>query len=190
VSKVTAEQVNLEVGIWVFEEHKTAHKTGESRVVYLSPAMLELTRRLVEKYPKGPLFRGKQGQGYNTNSIQCRFKRLREKLPEFKHFCAYAYLHTYTTEALMNGVGIAQVAELLTKNAFPIVSSWYLMPKEAALVGDRYFWNHIRASKLTRAHRARPTVNYRTPYRTHYKHFGLEPPEGAKETIVVFAGSK
>jgi integrase len=125
VSKVTAEHVNLEVGIWVFEEHKTARKTGKSRVVYLSPAMLELTRRLVDEYPSGPLFRGKQGQGYNTNSIRCRFKRLREKLPEFKHFSAYAYRHTYTTEALMNGVGIAQVAELLGHTSTDMVMRHY-----------------------------------------------------------------
>src|SRR5262249_13990522 len=31
---------------WVFEEHKTDGQTGEARVVYLTPAMQDLTRRL------------------------------------------------------------------------------------------------------------------------------------------------
>jgi len=58
VRKVTALHVNLELGVWVFKEHKTAEKTGRPRVIYLTPAMVELTRKLAEKYPEGPLFRG------------------------------------------------------------------------------------------------------------------------------------
>ena len=58
VRKVTAAHVNLELGVWVFKEHKTAKRTGKQRVIYLNAAMVELTRKLVEKYPEGPLFRG------------------------------------------------------------------------------------------------------------------------------------
>src|SRR5262249_40766936 len=45
VAKVSSENVNLELGVWVFKQHKTAKKTRRPRVVYLSPAMLELTKR-------------------------------------------------------------------------------------------------------------------------------------------------
>jgi integrase len=58
VRRVTAAHVNLDLGVWAFKEHKTAKRTGRPRVIYLTPAMVELTRRLVEKYPEGPLFRG------------------------------------------------------------------------------------------------------------------------------------
>lgn len=53
VARLTAADVNLDLGMWVFAEHKTAKKTKKTRVIYLSPAMVELTRSLVEKYPEG-----------------------------------------------------------------------------------------------------------------------------------------
>jgi integrase len=42
-----------------------------------------------------------------------RVRRLRKKLPHLEGVVAYAYRRSYATEALENGVGIAQVAELL-----------------------------------------------------------------------------
>jgi integrase len=58
VRNVTAAHVNLDLGIWVFKEHKTAKRTGKPRIIYLTPAMVKLTRKLMAKYPEGPLFRG------------------------------------------------------------------------------------------------------------------------------------
>src|SRR5262249_48959208 len=58
VRKVTAAQVNLELGVWIIEHHKTRKKTGVPRVVYLTPGMIELCRRLCAKWPEGPIFRG------------------------------------------------------------------------------------------------------------------------------------
>ena len=67
VRKVTAAQVNLDLGVWVFDEHKTAKKTGRPRVIYLTPAMVDLCRRLVQQYPEGPLFRGPRSKrGYTA----------------------------------------------------------------------------------------------------------------------------
>ena len=40
---VTAEHVELRTGVWVLDDHKTEHATGEPRVVILTPPMLELT---------------------------------------------------------------------------------------------------------------------------------------------------
>ena len=49
--------VNLEVGVWIFEKHKTAKKTGRPRIIYLCPEALELTKRLGEGKPADePLF--------------------------------------------------------------------------------------------------------------------------------------
>src|SRR5262249_61067884 len=47
VARVTATHVNLELGVWVFADHKTFKKTGKPRIVYLTPAMMELTERLM-----------------------------------------------------------------------------------------------------------------------------------------------
>ena len=87
--------------------------------------MVELTRKLVKRHPSGVLFRDDLGRGFTKNVRQRWFLRLRKKLPGMKHFSAYSYRHTYTTEALMNGVGIAQVAELLGHTGTTMVMQHY-----------------------------------------------------------------
>ncbi len=126
VARVTADNVNLELGVWVFADHKTVQKTGKPRIVYLTPAMVELTKRLMAEHPDGPLFRGPRGgKPFTRNGIRCRFKRLRKKLPHLKGLIAYAYRHSFATDALVNGVGIAQVAELLGHTSTEMVMRHY-----------------------------------------------------------------
>ncbi|HEX3147892.1 MAG TPA: site-specific integrase [Gemmataceae bacterium] len=126
VARVTAAEVNLDLGVWVFEKHKTAKKTKKPRVVYLTPAMVEMTRARIEMFPDGPLFRGPRGnKPFTRNGIRCRFWRLREKLPHLKHFVAYSVRHNFCTSALMNGVGVAQVAELMGHSDTQMVSRVY-----------------------------------------------------------------
>jgi integrase len=114
VRKVTATHVNLDLGVWIFKEHKTAKRTGRPRIIYLTPAMVELTRQLMEKYPEGPLFRGPRSKrGFTRNGVRCRFRLLRKKLPHLAGVISYTMRHSFATQALVNGVGIAQVAELM-----------------------------------------------------------------------------
>jgi integrase len=88
---VTAADVNLELGVWTLTKHKTMKKTGRPRVVYLTPTMVELTRRLKDTYPDGPLFRNHRGKTpWNRNSVRLRFRRLRDKLPELGEFISYS----------------------------------------------------------------------------------------------------
>jgi integrase len=49
VASVTAENVNLELGVWVLVRHKTAKKICKPRVIYLTPTMVEMSRRFMEK---------------------------------------------------------------------------------------------------------------------------------------------
>ncbi|MDB5306888.1 MAG: site-specific integrase [Gemmataceae bacterium] len=126
VAKVTAENVDLDAGVWVFAKHKTARKIRKPRVVYLTPAMVELSRKLMARYPDGALFRGPRGATpFTRNGVRCRFRRLRDKLPHLKHFVAYSARHSFATQALVNGVGAAQVAELLGHTSIEMVSKHY-----------------------------------------------------------------
>ena len=81
---------------------------------------------LAAAHPEGALFRGPRGgRPFSRNNVRCRFRRLREKLPHLKGVVAYCYRHTFATEALVNGVGVAQVAELLGHTSTEMVSTHY-----------------------------------------------------------------
>ena len=126
VRRVTAGHCDLTQGLWVFDEHKTVKKTGKPRVVYLTEAMVTLCRERIAKYPDGPIFRGPRGKKpFSKNGVRCRFRRLRQKLPHLKHFISYTYRHTYATDALEAGVGIAHVAELLGHSSTDMVMRHY-----------------------------------------------------------------
>jgi integrase len=125
VARVTAADVDLALGVWVLKKHKTSKKTGRERVVYLTPGMFDLSRVLIDRHPTGVLFRGRFGQPLTNQAIRLRFRNLRRKLPHLVHFSAYTYRHTYCTEALVNGVGIAHVAELMGHSSTEMVSRVY-----------------------------------------------------------------
>ena len=128
VAKVTAANVDLERGIWKFTEHKTKESTGKDRIVYLTPGMIDLSTRLMARFPDGPLFRGPRRAGqkpYTRNSIRCRFRRLRKKLPHLKGVIAYTFRHSYITDALERGVSVAAVAELAGHSDLRMIQEHY-----------------------------------------------------------------
>src|SRR4029077_2162266 len=88
--------------------------------------LLEITRGLVQQHPDGPLFRGPRGgRPFTKRGICSRFQRLRQKLPHLKDAIAYDSRASFTTEALQNGVGVAQVAELLGHQSTDMVMKHY-----------------------------------------------------------------
>ena len=151
VMKVTAAQVSADFTMWVFDEHKT-DRTGLKRVVYLSPDMQTLTRKLVEAYPEGSLFRSfrrKSGvrRPWTVNGVRCRFKRLRERfkklretatpakrkdIPDLLGVTSYVLRHTYTTQALSNGLSTSLVASLLGHKSTKMLDEHYNHLDQAA----------------------------------------------------------
>jgi integrase/recombinase XerC len=113
VAKITASDFSPAHSCWVLpaKKHKTGEKTGNPRVIYLTPAMVRLCLRLAAKYPTGPLFRGRRGQ-WTTNAVRIRFRVLREDHPELQGIVAYCLRHAFVTEALERGISDATVAEL------------------------------------------------------------------------------
>lgn len=125
VARVTAADCDLATGVWVLAKHKTVKKTGRPRVVYLPPAGVELARELVAARPEGPLFLNSRGRPWTRNAVRIRFRNLRKKFPALKGVIAYAYRHSFVTTALENGVGIAQVAEMLGHRSTDMVMRVY-----------------------------------------------------------------
>jgi integrase len=144
VAMVTARHVDLRAGLWVLDEHKTEHATGEARVVILTPEMVTLTRRLMGQHPEGPLFRDRDGKAWNRNSIRCRFRRVREKLNLGGDLVAYLYRHAVCTDLLESGTGIAQAAELLGHKGTDMIMRHYNKLRERR--------QHLR-QEITRATR-------------------------------------
>lgn len=125
VSMVTADHFELRTGVWVLDEHKTEGKTGEPRVIILTPAMVELTQRLIALRPSGPLFLNEDGQPWNRNAIRCRFRRVRKKLDLGGDLVAYLYRHAVCTDLLESGTGIAQAAEILGHKGTDMIMRHY-----------------------------------------------------------------
>ena len=128
VRKVTAAHFREDLGAWVLPEHKTRKRTGRPRVIYLTPAMVELTKELARKWPDGPLFRGPKRKGckpYSRNATRCRFRRLRAKLPDLKGIVSYSYRHGFITDALERGVPVATVAELVGHSDLKMIQEHY-----------------------------------------------------------------
>jgi integrase len=114
VSLLTSENVFLEQGVWVTYKHKTRGQTkGKPRIVYLSEAMVQLTKKLLPTVPAGtPLFRNSEGEPWNRNSIRLRLRRVRKRL-KIPGLVAYLYRHGFVTQALEKGLSDALVAQLV-----------------------------------------------------------------------------
>jgi hypothetical protein len=75
---------------------------------------------------------------------------------------------------------------LITRPAFGILSAWAFREKSESVIGDRHFWNAVKASGIARAHSPEPTINYVTTFANHYAQNGETPPDDSK-MIVTFA---
>lgn len=72
---------------------------------------------------------------------------------------------------------------LITREAFGVIPTWFLMEPKYHPIGDRMIWSYITDEGISHAHSGLMTLHYRTAWRFHYEHFGLEPPiQGLKES--------
>jgi len=76
--RVHARHVDMANQRWVFSE--TEAKTDTPRIVYLTDTALAITRRLVLRYPEGPLFRNIKGEPWSTDAVNCAFTRVQIRI--------------------------------------------------------------------------------------------------------------
>lgn len=124
---------------WVLNEHKTSRKTGKPRVVYLTGPMRKLMRilrrqelrsgggRAIARY-RDPdhVFLNAYGRPWTRDAVRQRVERLREKAGLPDDVCAYLLRHAFGTHAIVNGVDVATVAELMGHTSLEMVTGVYL----------------------------------------------------------------
>ena len=113
------EHVNLDLGVWVLDEHKTESKTQEPRVVILTPVMVELTKRLMARYPEGPLFRtaNRKTRTLTKNAMTgidvCRMMKRCLKAADLPgRFSPHSFRVTSITDLLAQGIALEDVQYL------------------------------------------------------------------------------
>lgn len=111
VARLEAKDVDFAAGTATLLRHKTVRKTGRPRVLYFTPEVLSLLKTLAERHPTGPLFRTRRGTAWNASSGWKQFEVV-EKKAGVEGF-TYALRHTRITEALIKGVPVEVVAELV-----------------------------------------------------------------------------
>jgi integrase len=116
IMRLEARHIDFETGFAALPG-KTTAATGEMIEFPLTPPMRALCQRLAEKYRKGPLFRNSDGDPWTPNAVRCRMRRLRLRLKkkgiDISGVTAYAFRHTYATDALERGVSLADLAALM-----------------------------------------------------------------------------
>ncbi len=80
--RVEARHVDVPGSRWVIPVSEA--KTDTVRVVYLTEAALEITSRLMEIHPEGPLFRNSQGRAWNKDSVNNAFHRIQLRMGKLK----------------------------------------------------------------------------------------------------------
>jgi integrase len=110
-AKLSAGMIDWAEGRAVLREHKNAKK-GKGRVVYFPPEVLEVLRRLAREHPAGPLLRNARAAAWAKDAVHDRIRRVCEDAG-IEHFNAYALRSTYVTNALIRGVPVEVVAELV-----------------------------------------------------------------------------
>ena len=85
--------------------------------------MLAVTRRLALKNPEGPIFRNNSGKPWTKNALIQQCKRMTKKLGF--HVCPYAIRHMFATDAIIRGVDIVTIAELMGHKSLKMLHRIY-----------------------------------------------------------------
>jgi integrase len=133
LARLTASMVDWETNTISLKEHKNAAK-GKSRTIYLTPAVVDLLKRMAEKHPTGLLFRNSRGKVWTSHDATHRLHYITDKLG-IPRATIYAIRHSAITEALERGLTANVVAELVGNSAITITRNYdHLNTKRQAML--------------------------------------------------------
>jgi integrase len=110
----------------VLKEHKTVGKTRKPRIIHLPPVMQRFFAVLRKRSKAPDVFLNSEGKSWTMNAVRLRVMRLKKKLGLDDDVCAYLVRHAYGTNAILNGVDVATVAELMGHASTEVTTSVYI----------------------------------------------------------------
>lgn len=116
---------------WVLPQHKTVGKTHKPRIVYLTRPMQRLMMVLRTEAERGGstdgyVFFNDRKLPWTVNAIRLRLNRLKKKLNLSVDLCCYHARHAFGTAAVLNGVDVLTVAQLMGHSSLNMVSRVYV----------------------------------------------------------------
>jgi integrase len=133
---------------WVLPKHKTSSKTKKPRVIYLTASMQKLMSVLRRNSSSEYVFLNCYGEPWTQNSVRLRIARLRKRLNLAGDVCAYLIRHAFGTNALLNGVDVVTLAELMGHTSLEMVTGVYVH-----LAGKH---NHLQGAAELATQKQRP----------------------------------
>lgn len=119
---VEASNLDIAGKRWIFKVKDSKGKR-KPRIVYLSDPALEVSARLANEHPTGKLFRNRDGQPWDKETVGRRFARKKAKLG--KRYCLYGFRHSFATRKLLAGVDAITVATLLGHSNLSMLANQY-----------------------------------------------------------------
>jgi integrase len=139
----------------VLRQHKTASKTRKPRIIYLPRPVQELFKRMRAESTSEHVFLNRRGRPWTKYAVSLRIRRLKEKLKLARDVCLYLTRHAFGTAAIVNGVDVATVAELMGHTSLDMISSVYCH------LADQHQYLHEAATRAS--HSPRPSAAGRDP---------------------------
>jgi integrase len=135
-SSLTAADVDWDSGTVTKRKHKTRRGSkGKPRVIYLSPAALDVLSAQREKYPTGLLFPNRKGTLWRDKALTQAVWRVAQKIGH--RVTAYGCRHSYATRALEKGLPDTHVAALLGHGSTRMIHKHYShLSENARLLKD------------------------------------------------------
>ncbi len=110
---------------WVLPKHKTVHKTGRPRIIFLTKPMQKLMALLRKSATSEYVFLNARKKPWTSNAIRLRITRIKDKTDLPKDVCSYLFRHAFGTNAILNGVDPVTLAQLMGHESLEMISKVY-----------------------------------------------------------------
>jgi integrase len=117
MSSLTWDAVDFEHGVTILTEHKTRKllRTPRPRIIQMVPEVAKLLKRIKrqEQFADPHVFLSSQGRPWRRDMLGLRLRRFRNKAGVGGDATLYGIRHQFGTMAVVNGVDIKTLAELM-----------------------------------------------------------------------------